>query len=322
MKKNIQRLLAAVLILAACLIVYHDFAFAEGKYNSGEARITDAVESIDIRWVAGSVNVELHDADTVLLQETADREIKKEDQMRWRLEGKTLVVEFSKFRLFNFFTPKKALTVTLPRNLHLKNAKISATSADITVPEMTAEELRLESTSGDIRVSAAAEKVFCEATSGDMTLKINGKAKNVKTGSTSGNQTLILNETETAEMGSTSGKLTLAVEKAEKVRMGATSGTILLDAGQVGTADLGSTSGNIGVKAKAFEKISVGATSGDVTAELSAEPGFTARVDHTSGSFNNAIALSKHGNEWSCGNGSGQLKISTTSGDIQLKALE
>jgi hypothetical protein len=299
-----KKVLIAVLVLMVCLVGYHIWSLAD-DYTSGGATITDAVENIEINWTSGKVTVAYHDADTVILEETADRAINGDDRMRWKMNGKTLVVEYNTpgfFDFLNFSKPSKALTVTLPKGISLKKANILATSADIIVPELRAEEIVLGSTSGDVKAEVTAPVVYGESTSGDVTLKVDGKAENVK-------------------MGATSGRLELTIAEAEMADIGTTSGDIFLEAETVKDAKIGSTSGDIRMKVKAFEKMIIGATSGSVDAELSAEPGFTALVSTTSGGFSSAIALAKNGDTWSCGDGSAKLEIGTTSGDVKIAEL-
>ena len=300
-----KKVLIAVLVLMVCLAGYYTWSVADG-YTSGGATVTDAVESIDIRWTSGSVTVEYHDANTVVLEEKADRPIEGDDRLRWKLDGKTLVVEYNTPGFFDFLSftkPSKALTVTLPKGIALKKADIIATSADVIVPELAAEEITLGSTSGDVKAEVTAPVVYGESTSGDVTLKVNGKAENVKA-------------------GSTSGRLDLTLEEAEKADLGTTSGGITLEAGTVNEVKLGSTSGDIRVRVKAFDTMKIGTTSGSVDAELAAEPGFTAEISTTSGDFSSDLALSKAGNTWSCGDGSAKLEIGTTSGNVKLAELK
>ena len=301
-----KKVLISVLVLVVCLAGWYTWSAADGEYTSGGATITDAVESFEINWTSGSVTVAYHDADSIILEESADRAVSGNDRMRWKLDGKKLVVEYDTpgfLGFLNFSKPSKALTVTLPKGMSLKKADIIATSADIIVPELVADEIALGSTSGGIRAEVTAPVVYAESTSGDVTLKLNGKAENVK-------------------MGATSGDLSLVLDEAEKADIGTTSGQVSLEAVNVKEAKLGTTSGGIRVKVRAFGKMKIGATSGSVDAELSTVPGFTADVSTTSGDFNSDMPLAKNGNTWSCGDGSAKLEIGVTSGNVRITELK
>ena len=130
-----KKALILILVVMVCLVAYYTWSFADGGYTSGGATITDAVENIEINWTSGSVTVAYHDADTVILEETGDRPIEGDDRLRWKLDGKTLVVEYNTPGFFDFLSftkPSKALTVTLSKGVTLKKADIIATSADAT----------------------------------------------------------------------------------------------------------------------------------------------------------------------------------------------
>ena len=298
-----KKTMILILAVMACLFAWYAWSFADGSFSEGNATITGRVESVRISWTSGLVTVAYHDADTVLLEEKADRPVNGNDRMRWKMDGTTLVVEYNTPRFFSFFSPSKALTVTLPQGISLKRAEIEATSADIVIPEMAAEEVVLGSTSGDVSASVAASAVSGGSTSGSIDLKVCGSTGNVK-------------------LGTTSGMLSVAVGQAENVALDTTSGGIRLEAEEVGKAALGSTSGDISAQVKAFGQMHIGATSGSVNAALSAAPGFTAKVSTTSGDFSSDIPLSKDGNSWSCGDGSAALEIGTTSGDVKLAELK
>ena len=97
-----------------------------------------------------------------------------------------------------------------------------------------------------------------------------------------------------------------------------TSGEIDADGESAGTAKVGCTSGDIRLHLGAFDELRIDTTSGDVTAALPTEPGYRARVTTTSGSFNADVPLSKDGDEYLCGDGSGRVEIQVTSGDVRL----
>ena len=67
-----------------------------------------------------------------------------------------------------------------------------------------------------------------------------------------------------------------------------------------------------------FDALSISSTSGDVRADLPEKPGFTAEMKATSGKIRYDLPLTKEGRTYVCGDGSGRLSISTTSGDITL----
>ena len=301
-------LIVVVLLLAAggVLLMGRETGLADpdaGRYTPGDAVLTEEIEALEIKWTSGQVLVETHPGAGIRVTETAAVPLSGDRQMRWWLDGTTLRIRYDKpgLRLFSFRDPDKRLTVSLPEGTVLKAADIAATSADVEVKGLTASDLNLSTTSGDLRVTAAADRLNAGSTSGEQRITLTGDAEAVSLGSTSG------------DIGLTADGTTA------KLRIGATSGALSVDAGALGSAELGTTSGNIAVKAGAFDSLDIGATSGSVTADLPAEPGFTCKAEMTSGTFTSELPLSKNGNTYVCGDGSASCRIGTTSGDITLR---
>lgn len=278
------------------------YADAE-KYTAGDAEITGEVKNIGINWTSGKVTVAYHSKDTVELRETSREAVGEDQRMRWLLDGDTLRVQYAKSGLRLGRNPEKELTVVLPEGMELKNADFDLTSGDVTIPALKAESLRISVTSGDVYAEAEAEKAETGSTSGSLTLKLKGRAESVR-----------------AE--STSGPILVEAEEAAEIRAGSTSGDIEIRAESSRETQAHSTSGGIRIRLLKTEKLEAGSTSGNVTAALPAVPGFTAKIDTTSGSVDTGMALVKNGNEYSCGDGSAKVSISTTSGNVRIEAAE
>ena len=259
----------------------HTFPGMDG-YQTGDAEIKDPVNSLDIDWTSGKINIEYHNEDTVVISEKSAKEIKEDKKMCWIVDGETLKIRFRKpgLSLLGGFVLEKELTVILPEDTILKNADISATSGKINIPALKAERVDLDVTSGDISADVSARTISASLTSGSTELKSEGDA--------------------------------------EEIKMDSTSGDLSVDAAEAGRIRVNSTSGDIRVRSKTFDDIDIDATSGDIRAELSADPGFTATFSTTSGEIEHDIPLTQQGKSYVCGDGSGKVKISTTSGDILL----
>ena len=117
---------------------------------------------------------------------------------------------------------------------------------------------------------------------------------------------------------STSGAITLSVNKCGDIDLGSTSGALKLDVKEAGKIVLGTTSGNIRAAAGKLDELVSSSTSGSVQAFLPAEPGFTAKLDTTSGKVEYTLPLAKQGSAYVCGDGSARVDIGTTSGSVTL----
>ncbi len=315
---------AAMLVLAVIWglnVLPGGFARADG-YTAGDAEITASVKNLDIEWTSGRIVFSTHSGSSILLRETSDKPLAEDEKMQWQLDGDTLRVRYEKpgFRLFRF-GKTKVLTVTLPESLNLADARISATSADMEIPALQSENLLLQTTSGSITAAAAARKVDVNATSGDIRLTLTGSAESLKAGSTSGSIGLDVAEARQISATTTSGGIGLEVKNAGDIRLGSTSGNISSQVEEAGNIVLSSTSGSIRVYAGKFDSLKSDSTSGSVLAFLSAEPGFTAKLDTTSGPVEYTLPLVKQGSTYVCGDGSARVDIGTTSGGITVKDI-
>ena len=272
------------------------------KYTAGEAVIQDQVKNLDIHWINGQVNVAYHKENTIELKETSNKEITADLQLRWWVDGDTLRVQYAKsgFRTGSLNNQVKQLTITLPEGALFGNVSIDATSADLNVPSLKADSLSVDVTSGNINVSGEIKNLTAGATSGDMVLELTAQAKSIRTDATSGN-------------------VQIAAPGAEEIRTSSTSGDVKISAGTVKEVHTSSTSGSIECALEGFGVVDIDATSGNITLKLPQQPGFRAVLDTTSGDVDYNIPLSREGNTYICGDGSGQVSVNTTSGDILLQ---
>ena len=272
------------------------------RYTSGDAQITDEIRNLDINWTSGKVTVAYHAENTVTLRESAARPLSDDEKLQWWTEGDTLHVQFTKPGI-RWNMPAKELTVTLPEGAVPEQAAIHTTSGDILIPELKAKVLILDSTSGDISAAAETKNAEINATSGSQTIRLTGEA-------------------DTVRINSTSGSIDVEAEKAAIIEAASTSGGVRISAEECRETKANSTSGDIGVTLKKMERLNIGATSGSVTVKLPEDPGFTADVSTTSGDFTYGIGLSREGNSYVCGDGSGRVEIGTTSGNVRMDAAE
>lgn len=272
------------------------------QYTAGDTEITRTVKRIEINWTSGKLNLLHHAENTVTLQETAKRELKDDEKVQWWLDGETLRIQFSKPGI-RMSMPEKELTLMLPEGIKLDHAELTATSADVVIDSLEAEELKVNTTSGDVKAQAEAGVIEMSSTSGDIHLTVTGHA-------------------EMARAHATSGNIVLAAEDVKNIDISSTSGEIDITADKNSDADIASTSGSVRLTLKEMGKVSVTGTSGNVTAALPEDPGFSAEVNSVSGKVTCEMALKQEGGRYTCGDESGKVHITTTSGNIRLEAAE
>ena len=328
-RNNISKIVmvvCAVILFAAVAMGVKNIAWSAGyqyenaeKYTAGGTSISEPVKNLDVDWIDGKVEIAYEDGNTVTFSEKSEKKLNGDQELRWWLDGETLRIRYAKTGMHLNWNLHKELTITLPEGIVLENADLSATSGKINVPAMETDNLKLDTTSGEIYALAAAGKVSANATSGDIELVIGKEAEEIKAGATSGNILIESADAGLIQVDATSGNIQVKAGNVKSFHADSTSGKMSAELGEVEEADFECTSGGVEVGIAKLGKLKVSSTSGDVTATLPEKPGFTARLDVTSGDIGYDLSLAKEGSEYICGDGSGSVEISTTSGDIYIK---
>ena len=142
--------------------------------------------------------------------------------------------------------------------------------------------------------------------------------KNVNIDATSGDVQIPSLEAQKMTIDVVSGDISLDLSGADELKMSSVSGNVEATLDKVSSAEIDTTSGDVKLSAPGLEKLDIDVTTGDVTAALSGKPGFTAHLDTVTGKKNYALPLTKESGAYVCGDGSGSVKIDTTTGDINL----
>lgn len=201
------------------------------KYEVGNGSVPASnLHSVEINWVDGSVNVTVTDGDSVVFRESSGLE--ESEQLRYRVAGDRLIIQYCKPQWsFGFFdSPKKDLTVEIPRSLaeQLLELQIDTVSAPVTAQDLTAQscevdgvsgnitftncsfsELDVDTVSGSLQLSGEAHRVNFDGVSGGMTLDLLVAPQKISTDTISGSICLNLPQDAafSVELDSVSGKL-------------------------------------------------------------------------------------------------------------------
>ena len=329
-KAKTYALIVVLVILAVCAWLMFgktasgmDYPNAD-KYSIGNTEVTGTVNNLFVDWTSGKVNIEYHDGSGVTVTETANRDLSEDDKLRWWLDGDTLRIRYAKSGFRVTINLEKQLTVSLPAGTVLKSAEIGSTSADINIPSLTADEIRLDSTSGDMNAGTATKKLSVSSTSGSVTVLQSGDLDTADLRSTSGSLGITVDGSiKEFRADSTSGGVSLAVSGAAgNVKMESTSGNVYPNLVSVDKAEIRSTSGSVTGSVAFFKELKASTTSGNVSLKLGTDPGFTCKVSTSSGSFSSDLSLTKDKNTYTCGDGSAKCSIDTSSGDIRIGKID
>ena len=187
----------------------------------------DGITGLDLSWTSGDVTVQPWSGDSIRLEEDSEVELTEDYRLLYTVEGGELKVRFDGQPNRNV-TWRKILIVWLPEALAQSLAKLDAAtvSAEVTVLDLTAAELDIETVSGGVYarggfpqadVSTTSGSAYLSGTfgeldfstvSGDMTLETDAVFR-LDAETTSGSVCLRLPDTMglTLDFASTSGEI-------------------------------------------------------------------------------------------------------------------
>ncbi len=287
-------------LLCACSFELPVNASDMAEYSVGDAVIEEKVESLDIDWSSGVVTVETRPGDTVEIIETTSQELPDSKRVHWLLDGTTLRIIYSSPVGMNIMTGEKDLTVRLPESVPLSYLKTDVSSAYVTITGITADAAEIGASSGRINGELAAKKLNASASSGDMDITLSG-------------------DCESAGLHASSGKITLRAANVGSIEADTSSGAIEIYAESVEDLDASTSSG--GVRAfleTAPAKADIHASSGNVELYMPENADFTLDVDTGSGDVSWDVPLKRDGDRYVSGDGSGSIKIDTSSGNVRI----
>lgn len=257
------------------------------EVGSGQVR-ADQVKSLEINWIDGEVSVQVYDGDTVRFTETSDKNLKKEDQLRFLNDRGTLKIQYKKsgrnFFSFGGSSLNKKLVVEVPKSL--------AESLG---------ELSVDTVSGSTKISGVhAKKITLDSTSGDL-IVMQSRAVDCSADSTSGTFEADDFEVENElEVDTTSGDLRVK--------------------GSVANLEFDTVSGSLNLDSRICpEKIVTDSTSGDVTIAIPENQGFTYKYDAVSGSIQCDFEVVQREGKGTYKDGNASFSFDTVSGDITIK---
>lgn len=296
------------------------------KYNTGNTAITreqlNGIDTLDINWIDGNVEIVSYDGDAVELFESSDKMLDDDTVMRWRVhDGKIRVKYYKsgwKFGLFGKSASnlKKKLTVKVPAEM-IAEIKVETVSANVSLDlQYNISEVDIETVSGDIRLNGiqtkntSEDEIDVKTTSGRIELCGCSSSK-LKCESTSGNiiaDGIFDNE---SKFSTVSGKLELS-GIFKKLRCSTVSGNINL---KYGGDDLESYKECFG----ALGECSIDTVSGTVRLICAEFPfGFVADMDTVSGGFSSDFATSAANNKYTYGQGEFEIDFESVSGSLKI----
>ena len=249
--------------------------------NGAESFSPDEVQRIDLGWIAGSVKFESGNGKQIELTESAARELKDGEKLRWKLENGTLSLRYCANGQRN--VPEKDLTLTVPSDWTAEWIDAGATSGDVALRGLKAAgKLEVGATSGDLRVeNCACERLEAGATSGSVTL-LGCVCRKLEVTTTSG-EIAVRCEAGEMSLGATSGNIRCEeVPALCEVECSTTSGTVRLslqDAQNHQHIQIDTTSGDVYLDVPGAMDLDYDTVSGDLRGSLTQDEGLCPRVE-------------------------------------------
>ena len=168
----------------------------------------DGITELDLSWISGDVTVQPWNGESILLEEDSEVELSEDYRLVCTVEDGTLDVRFDAKPGRNV-TWRKILTVWLPEALaeSLAQLDVESVSAEVTVLDLTAAELDIETVSGGVYTRGGFPRADISTTSGCAYLS--GGFGELDFSSVSGDMTLETNETFRLDAETTSGSVCL-----------------------------------------------------------------------------------------------------------------
>lgn len=168
----------------------------------------DGVTGLDLSWTRGDVTVQPWNGDSILLEEDSEVELTEDYRLLYTVEDGELKLRFDG-QPSRDVTWRKVLTVWLPEALAQSLAELDAAtvSAHVTVLDLTAAELDIETVSGGVYARGGFPQTDVSTTSGSAYLS--GTFGELDFSTVSGDMTLETNETFRLDAETTSGSVCL-----------------------------------------------------------------------------------------------------------------
>ena len=181
------------------------------KYTAGDREISDKIDSIDLDYTTGDVNLIESDSDKIVITETARKELEDNQKVHTWVDGTTLRVRFcASAKGINMTGLDKKLTIAIPAGVQLSEIKLDVTTGDINAT-CNAEKINIDDTTGNISVTAAGVKeLSAKTTTGDSSYTLAQVPASTSLKSTSGNIKIYLPKEAdlTADLKVTTGEVT------------------------------------------------------------------------------------------------------------------
>lgn len=316
---------ASTLCLTGCsggFFTFFTYTYENGdKYTAGNREITEKITTINIDYVTGDVKLQGTDSDKVSITETSNKELSEEQKVHTWVDGSTLYVRYCKSsKNLSFFQIEKNLNITIPGSQDLDSMILHISSGNADFSGFTSKTVNAKSSSGNVTMNCSASDIVIKASSGKVALTEDGDAKSIDINSSSGTVNVDQKgSVDSVKIHSSSGSVTAALGKVGAFDVHVSSGKINVEAEEINDLKSTSSSGKNEYKlGKVPATADIHSSSGGVKVYIPEDSDITVKPHLSSGEFNYELPFTKNGKEYVCGNGSNEMTIKVSSGDVDI----
>ncbi|MCR5328101.1 MAG: DUF4097 domain-containing protein [Saccharofermentans sp.] len=314
------------------------------KYEAGDREIDDTITKINIDYLSGDVKVKGTDEDTVSVRETTNRSVDDDHKVHTWVDGDTLYVRYCASKdMINFNGIDKSLEITLPGDQELDDFIIDVSSGGINLNGFTTGKLNAHASSGNTSIDCSAKDIEVKSSSGDISLTQTGNSESVMVKASSGDidinhkgdsasfdidsssgkiniiQTGILDN---VKIHSSSGGVNATFGTVNTLKVEVSSGPIVIDADEVKDLYTKASSGHSDIALdKAPETSNIECSSGGIDVSIPEDSDLTIHTNISSGEFNSDLPFAKDGKDYTVGNGTYEMNIRCSSGDVSVHGI-
>lgn len=153
---------------------FYNYAERDGfvQIDTSKDFKTDNIDSLEIDWVSGNVDIEYYNGETIYIEESGGSH---KYPMCYKIDGGTLEIsEFYKKNVSGWNTPNKDLTVKIPTGFRTSEFDISVVSANVSAEEINTAEFDFETVSGNgnFYFAVSPNKIDTDSVSGDVRITL------------------------------------------------------------------------------------------------------------------------------------------------------
>lgn len=306
------------------------------RYSAGDFTYAPSeIDRIEINWQFGKVNIIESDKAQLSVSESNGNLI-PERKLHHFTHNRTLYIQTCRSGcLLNIGKGEKVLNIEIPsgislvitgasadteaRRLNLKSLQFISASGSFEAESVTAEEIDISTASGETDIDyVKAESLSINSTSGDISLENANVDGDIVCKSVSGDVEIDGSDSENLKISTTSGKIQIDRATSEdKVNLSSISGDIESDRIKSDELQISTTSGKIEVARLESPSSELESISGDVEIGIS-DAGATVKFSSLSGKLRTGLQHRSDGQTYTFGNGEYNVKIKTTSGNVEI----